>query len=129
MRVMAGPSSLPDLLSTEPKRINVVLFSQVDCEFCAEERENYLKPLAALRRRELSVAEVELDGPKKMRDWGGRLVLQGNFAKATGVRFAPTVMFFDAAGKSLADPVVGLSRDFFGVYLEQRISVALRAVS
>ena len=64
-----------------------------------------------------------------MRDWRGRLVSQGEFAKASGARFAPTVMFFDASGRSLADPIVGLSKDFFGIYLEQRIATAVRAVS
>ncbi len=126
---MSPAERLPYVLSAEPRRVNVVLFSQPDCEFCAEERENYLKPLSAQRRRDLSVAEVELDASTKMRDWRGRLVTQGEFARTSGARFAPTVMFFDAAGRPLADPIVGLSRDFFGVYLEQRISAALRALA
>lgn len=126
---MAAIEPLPDALSSDSRRVNVVLFSQTDCEFCAEEREHYLKPMAALRRRDLSIAEVGLDVAKPMRDWRGRTVTQADFAKANGVRFAPTVMFFDASGRSVADPIVGLSRDFFGVYLEQRIAAALRAIA
>jgi len=64
-----------------------------------------------------------------MRDWCGRVVSQGEFAKASGARFAPTVMFYNASGTPLAEPIVGLSRDFFGIYLEQRIATALRAIS
>lgn len=120
---------LTDVLSTRGRRVNVVLFSQPGCEFCAEERENYLQPLAAQARQELTVLEVELDAAKKMRDWQGRLVTQGEFARASGARFAPTVMFFNASGKQVAEPIVGLSRDFFGLYLEQRIATALRAVA
>ena len=125
---MAPPGALPDLLSSDGRLVNVVLYSQRDCEFCAEEREHYLKPLASLRRSDLNIAEVELDATKKMRDWGGRSVTHGEFAKASGARFAPTVMFFNGKGRQIADPIVGLSRDFFGSYLEQRIATALRAL-
>lgn len=119
---------LRDALSFDASRVNVVLFSQPGCEFCAEERQNYLKPLAAMRNRDLVVSEVELEASKPMRDWSGHLVTQSEFAKSNRARFAPTVMFFDARGRTVADPIVGLSRDFFGMYLEQRIALALRAV-
>lgn len=129
-----GPSMKPmepltDVLSTQRRHINVVLFSQPGCAFCAEERQHYLQPLAREARKELTVLEVELDAAKQMRDWHGQLVTQGDFARASGARFAPTVMFFDASGRPVAEPIVGLSRDFFGVYLEQRIATALRAVA
>ena len=126
---MSPTEPLPAVLSTRGHHVNVVLFSQSGCEFCAEERQNYLRPLAALRHQDLTVSEVEIDASNKMRDWRGRLVSQGEFAKASGARFAPTVMFFDASGRSLADPIVGLSKDFFGIYLEQRVATAVRAVS
>jgi len=126
---MSNPQPLTDVLGTDRRRINVVLFSQAGCEFCEEEREHYLKPLAAERPKELSVVEVGIDASRRMRDWRGRSVEQSEFAAASGVRFAPTVMFFDVAGKSLAEPIVGLSRDFFGVYLDQRIATAIRAAT
>lgn len=120
--------SLPVALSVDPRRINVLLFSQPGCEFCAEERQNYLRPLA-VRRQDLAVSEVSLDASTPMRDWRGQSIPQADFARAQGARYAPTVMFFDARGKAVAEPIIGLSRDFFGVYLEQRIATALRAIS
>ncbi len=126
---MARTEALSDVLGTEGRRVNVVLFSQPGCEFCAEEREHYLKPMASERRRELHIVEVDIESPKRMRDWRGRSLTQGEFAAASGVLFAPTVMFFDATGTHLAEPIVGLSRDFFGVYLDQRITTALRAAA
>ena len=54
------------------------------------------------------------------------------FARSLGVRFAPTVMFFDAQGRELAPAIVGLSHDFLGAYLDARIhsaQAALRAAS
>lgn len=126
---MAQTEALSNVLDTEAGRVNVVLFSQPGCEFCAEEREHYLKPIAAERRRDLHVLEVDIESAKKMRDWRGRTVSQGDFATTSGALFAPTVMFFDGTGKRLAEPLVGLSRDFFGVYLDQRITTALRAAA
>lgn len=126
---MASTQPLSHVLGTDRRRINVVLFYQAGCEFCEEEREHYLKPLAAERPKELNVVEVGIDVPLPMRDWRGRSVAQSEFAAASGARFAPTVMFFDAAGKALAAPIVGLSRDFFGVYLDQRIAAAIRAAT
>lgn len=120
-------ASLPGRLETRPGGIAVVLFSQADCEFCAEMREHYLRPLLAERRAGVTVAESRVDADFPLSDWSGRQTTQRLFAIAQGVRFAPTVMFFDASGHSLAPPIVGLSRDYFGVYLEQRISTALAA--
>jgi len=126
---MAQTEALSNVLDTEARRVNVVLFSQPGCEFCAEERDHYLKPMAAEQRRDLHVVEVDIESAKRMHDWRGRTVSQVEFAATSGARFAPTVMFFDGAGRQLAEPIVGLSRDFFGIYLDQRITTALRAAA
>ncbi len=124
---MEAVRPLPATHEAPPGDIVVLLFSQVDCEFCAEIREHYLKPLIAERRAGIAVAESRIDADWAIRDWQGRPTTQRLFAASQDVRFAPTVMFFDASGRSLAPPIVGLSSDFFGSYLEQRIAVALAA--
>ncbi len=124
---MEAVRPLPATHEAPPGGIVVLLFSQVDCEFCAEIREHYLKPLIAERRAGIAVAESRIDADWAIRDWQGRPTTQRLFAASQDVRFAPTVMFFDAAGRSLAPPIVGLSSDFFGSYLEQRIATALAA--
>ena len=53
---------------------------------------------------------------------------EAEFARERGAKFAPTVMFFGTAGESLAPTIVGLSRDFFGAYLDERIQIASKAV-
>ncbi|MDQ6685007.1 MAG: hypothetical protein M3Z16_07765 [Pseudomonadota bacterium] len=119
---------LPSLLDRSPGRVNVLLFSQPQCEFCFEVRERYLKPLAAARRPRINVAEASIVEVTPIRDWSGKTVTQQSFARSSDARFAPTVMFVDGAGRSLAEPIVGLSRDFFGAYLEQRLAAALHAL-
>jgi hypothetical protein len=118
---------LPNLLGTRPGTLNVVLFSQSDCSFCEEARENYLKPLAASRPAGLVVAEVEIDGSRRVKDWTSRSMSDAEFAKLHHAQFAPTVMFLGPRGEALAAPIVGLSRDFFGAYLDSRITVARQA--
>lgn len=115
------------MLGVEAGWVTVVLFSQPDCEFCAEVREHYLQPLLAARRQRITVAEAGIESTGLIRDWGRRDLAQRDFARERGVRFAPTVMFFDARGRSVAEPIVGLSKDFFGAYLDQRLQIALRA--
>jgi len=105
----------------------VVLFSQVDCEFCLVVREHYLRPLAATRPEGLLVAEIELGSTRALVGWRSLRTTHADFARAHGVRFAPTVMFFNAQGRELAPAIVGLSRDFFGAYLEARIAQARAA--
>jgi thioredoxin-related protein len=124
---MKPSSSLPSDLNVVPGRITVVLFSLPDCEFCAEIREHYLRPMRATRARAVVVAEADVESSEPIRDWRAKVVPQRDFARASGARVAPTVMFFDAQGLSLADPIVGLSRDFFGAYLDDRIRSALKA--
>ncbi len=105
----------------------MVLFSQPACEFCAEVREHYLRPMLSAPVRRVTIAEAGVESTDPIRDWNRRDLTQRDFARAHGVRFAPTVMFFDSQGRSVAEPIVGLSKDYFGAYLEQRLQVALRA--
>lgn len=106
-----------------------MLFSQPGCEFCAEAREHYLRPMLAAPPGRIAVAEFELNGARRIEAWRGTHPTEAAFAHEQGVRFAPTVMLFGATGAVLAPPIVGLSRDFFGAYLEQRIETARKALS
>ena len=125
---MAAETRLGHDLSHAAGQLNVLLFSLPGCQFCAEVREHYLAPLKAARPARLRFAEIGIESAEPMFDWHGRTVAQADFAKASDARFAPTVMFFDGTGNTLASPIVGLSRDFFGGYLEQRIAASRQAL-
>jgi len=123
---------LPDALGRKAGIVTVTLFSQEGCAFCVVARDHYLRPLAATRPAGVVIAEVELGRTRTLLDWQGARRTHAEFARSLGVRFAPTVMFFDAQGRELAPAIVGLSHDFFGAYLDARISTAqaaLRAAS
>ena len=108
--------------------MTIALFSQRDCSFCEEVREHYLKPMMASRRAGITFAEFELNGTRPVAGWAGRSMTEAEFARELKAKFAPTVMFLGTAGGELASPIVGLSRDFFGAYLDQRIQIASNAV-
>jgi hypothetical protein len=42
------------------------------------------------------------------------------------VRFTPTIVMVDGSGTPVADPLIGLSPDFYAAYLEDRIDRAGR---
>lgn len=114
--------------SLAPQQMNIVLFSQRDCRFCAEVRDHYLVPRQSSLRPQTVVSDVGIDLDTRIVWWDGTSVSEREFARMSGVRFAPTVGFFDGRGRELAPPIVGLSRDFFGSYLEQRIAAGLQAL-
>lgn len=122
------PSPLPDTLGRAAGTLTVVLFSQEGCAYCATAREHYLRPLAATRPAGLVIAEIELGQSRTLLDWRGERRTHAAFAQAHRVRFAPTVMFFDPQGAELAPAIVGLSHDFFGAYLDARITSAQAAL-
>ena len=108
--------------------MTIALFSQRHCAFCEVVREHYLRPMMAARPRRITIAEFELTGTRRVAAGTGRSLTEAEFARERKAQFAPTVMFLGAAGEALAPTIVGLSRDFFGAYLDQRIQIALKAV-
>ena len=108
--------------------MTVALFSQRQCAFCEEVREHYLKPMMATRPSRITISEFELTGTRRVATWTGRSLTEAEFARERKAKFAPTVMFLGTAGEELAPTIVGLSRDFFGAYLDQSIRIAFKAV-
>jgi hypothetical protein len=120
---------LPDEFGRTAVTLNVVLFSRTGCGFCNEVREHYLRPLMHQKPAHLAIAEIEIDSPRQLRDWQGRRVSHDEFARGYAVQFAPTVLFLDWQGEKVEEPIVGLSRDFFGGYLDTRMAAGLKALS
>jgi hypothetical protein len=119
---------LPDELDRAPGTVNVILLSREGCPYCHIVRRNYLQPLAAQQRDGIRVVEIRMDSERSLRDFSGRTTTHGQFARAHGARFAPTVLFLGSDGRELAGRIVGLSEDFFGAYLEAALQAASLAV-
>lgn len=107
----------------------VVMTSLTGCPYCELVRSRYLGPM----RRDENLAAVQLDVMDKttpLQDFNGQTRTPAEVVRGWQARFTPTVLFFDANGRELAERLVGLSSpDFYGSYLEQRLSAARQALT
>lgn len=102
----------------------VVMTTLTGCPYCELVRSRYLGPM----RRDENLAAVQLDIMDKaspLQDFSGTTTTPAEVVRGWNARFTPTVLFFDANGRELAERLVGLaSPDFYGSYLDQRLSTA-----
>ena len=111
------------------KRVPVLIaFMQQSCPYCAVARTNHLLPLQSdpLWRNRVLIREVDVDRNTSMRDFSGAATTHRAFARLHDVRKVPTLIVFDADGKSVGSPLVGLlTEDFYRLYIEQAIESGL----
>jgi hypothetical protein len=73
--------------------------------------------------------QVDIGSDDNLRDFSGATTTQATFAGRNKVQMVPTIKLFDAQGRELTQPLVGLSTpDFYGGYLDQAIDDALAKV-
>jgi hypothetical protein len=97
------------------------------CPFCRVAREHYLLPLS--REQALPVVQVDMRSAQSMRDFAGVVRTHDAQVRAWGVRMAPTVLFFGRGGVEVAERLVGAGLpDFYGAYLEERLTTARNAL-
>lgn len=123
--VLPRPISLADALAQALQlgQPLVVMVSLDGCPFCRVARNNYIDPL----RREQGVPVFQLDMRKAttVLDFNRSSVTHEQLIQAWKVTVAPTVLFFGAGGKEVAERLVGgYIEDFYGAYLDQRLARA-----
>jgi hypothetical protein len=105
----------------------LVLFSLPGCRYCEAVRREHLSPLLREARpgREVRVREVDMSSAAPLTDFAGVRVTHMQFARANGVRLAPTVMGFAAGGRAAGRPIVGAKiPEFYGYYLANLVDEA-----
>lgn len=135
----AGPRDIPlaesfpaEAAAARAKRVPIlVLFSLPGCPYCDRARREFLLPMQ--RNPEYAarviIRQVDVNGTAKLRDFSGKLTTHGRFAQEHNVRLAPTVKLFDAEGRELTEPIVGLlTPDYYGGYLDRAIDEALEKI-
>ncbi|HMV17724.1 MAG TPA: hypothetical protein PLN96_10000 [Zoogloea sp.] len=106
----------------------VVLFSLPECPYCVAVRQAYLPALPEdpRFRERVRIREVRIGDPRTLSGFDGAPVSHAALAKRYGVKFAPTVLFLDAAGQPRAEPLLGGdSVGLYGGYLEKRVMQGL----
>lgn len=104
----------------------VLFFTLPDCSYCHTVRHHYLAPLERGEAgRRYIVREIPIDGASGVKGLDGKAATHRALAQHFGVRFGPTVLFVDAAGKPLAPPLVGGdTAGMYGAYLDGRLATA-----
>jgi len=108
-------------------RMLLVLFSETGCQYCERLRREYLLPMQrnAEVQQKLAFFQVDVNADTALRDFAGQPTTQAALARRYGIRIMPTVMLLGSNGETLAEPLVGFtSSDFYGAYLDERISAA-----
>jgi len=121
---------LPQHLASALRQGNplVVMVSLAGCPFCKIARENYLAPL--FRDQNLPIVQVDMLSKQALVDFKGANTTHEAQIQAWGIRVAPTVLFFGRGGAEVAERLVGgMLPDFYGAYLDQRISTARKSLS
>lgn len=110
----------------------VVFVSQSGCEFCEQLRRQVLYPAIRLDEMDsrIELREVSLDDGFLFEDFQGQTIAGSRFAKKYGAYVTPTLLFLDAQGNSLGEPLIGLGNiEFYGVYLNRKIEAASKALA
>ena len=90
-------------------------------------RQSYLLPLLA--EDNLPIVQVDMRSDRPVLDFQGQATTHDALIRAWKIRIAPTVLFLGADGRELAPRLAGASLpDFYGAYLEQRLSTARQAL-
>lgn len=119
------PSSLAEAARRAARRGQplVLLVSLPGCPYCEGVRRSHLLPL----QRELGdgVFQIDLGGERTLVDFDGTTRSHAAVAHAWKAKLAPTVLFFDARGREIAERMIGAGLpDFYGAYLDQRLQAA-----
>lgn len=123
------PDSLPDVAAAAARQGEplVLLISLRGCPYCELVRRNYLLPA---RADGLPAWQINMqDKQRPLVGFDGQPSNAAEQIARWKVRLAPTLLFLDAQGLPLAERLVGVaSVDFYGAYLEQRLSTARQAL-
>lgn len=98
----------------------VLMFSLPECGYCRVVRRNYLVPM--LRNAPPArphIRELTMTSREAIADFDGMVTTPTAVAKRYHVKVAPTLVFVNAAGELLAEPLVGGEHMFYDAMLER----------
>lgn len=109
----------------------LILFTVPKCAYCERVMQEFLLPMQ--RNPEYAdkviMRQVDLRSRDKLTDFTGKATTHAQFSRHHRITLTPTIKLFDAAGNSLANPLVGYSSpDFYGAFLDQAIDEALAKI-
>jgi thioredoxin-related protein len=109
----------------------LILFTAQKCPYCERVKQEFLLPMQ--RNPEYAdkviMRQIEYQDRSRLVDFSGKATTAAQFSKQQKVRLTPTIKLFDAEGRSLTEPLVGLTTpDYYGYYLDRAIDEALEKI-
>ena len=77
-------------------------------------------------RARFALVEVDIRGEAPLAAFSGARTTHARFSATSGVKWVPTLIFVDASGNALTDPLIGLTvPDLYQGLLERRLEQAI----
>ncbi|GAB3630141.1 thioredoxin [Pandoraea terrae] len=134
----APPITLATDLQSDAKQVTahdavfLLVFSLPGCRPCEEIETNYLSSLQRDPRyhgKVLIRMVDDLAGDRRLVDFTGAQLSQRDLAAKYKARLAPTLVFVDAKGNSVAEPLIGGdTAGFYGAYLDASLKTAMKTI-
>lgn len=125
---LPAAQSLPDELARalKNKQPLIVMVSLDGCVFCRQARQSHLSPMA---RSGTAIVQVDMRNNQPVLDFAGKLTTHDELARRWKISITPTLLFFGAGGKEVAERMEGAYQpDFYGPYLEERMAQGRNAL-
>ncbi len=125
---LPAAQSLPDELARalKNKQPLIVMVSLDGCVFCRQARQSHLSPM---HRAGISIVQVDMRNSQPVLDFTGKLTTHDELTRRWKVSITPTLLFFGAGGKEVAERMEGAYLpDFYGPYLEERLAQGRKAL-
>ena len=113
-------------------KVIVLMFTDPQCPFCYRLEQEVLLPLLASGEHDetMVLRSVEAFSSQRHYSLGQDTTVTGvALAQRFGVSVVPTLVFVDASGQELAQPLEGVSNyEYYGYYLSQQLTIAAEAL-
>lgn len=116
----------------ENKKVLVLLVDQSNCPFCLLVKEDFLQPLSISKdnRHKVSIMRISIDSGEFLKGPNGERLSTSVFVGKYDAKFAPTVLFLDGKGQSIAEKIIGINdTNFYWYYLEKSINTAFSVLN
>jgi len=116
----------------EKNAVILILYTASYCHYCVRVKAEVFNHIAddPKYRNHIILREVIIDSENTLREFDGSIVDHPDFAKKRGVLIVPTLEIVNPNGHELAEPLVGAGiSDFYGFYVEQRITDAVNQLN
>lgn len=107
----------------------LLLVSQEHCSFCKTLKEEILQPMeiSGDYTHRVLIAELLMDLAEPIVGWQGKPTFASEVAAKYKVYVTPTLLFLDARGEPLHEPMIGINTvEMYSYYLDEALAKALK---